>query len=169
MNINNKRILIPVILFLAIGLFVFVLLSLRVNRKTKSILQPPSQVSHSREKLKTKDVSIYGLDIPFSATGEVVMSEEENKTEKEKKRTSAVVPKESIKTFQQEEAELAAGLQPKRDYSVPRTGDFPVQFTHPASSAEADDASAETDSSRIKELESSQEDDDLHDRGTILF
>ncbi|MEW6009167.1 MAG: hypothetical protein AB1629_06005 [Candidatus Omnitrophota bacterium] len=164
MEISNKsKIFITVSFFLIIGLVLAIFLSFQVMQDTKPSIKPEEILPPNKEE-PVKQPSIYDVEIPFSSTGtlpeSVVSKPEENKIDK--KRPTGTLS--NVKTFEQEQAELSAGLQDKYDSSPtqPSPSDLPT-------ATEASDTQ-ESVSTEIKVNQPNEEQiRDLQKKGIIIF
>ena len=162
MDIDSKKIFLSIAAFLVAGLFIAIMLSFQVMKDSKVSIRPIFS-SSAQVKAETKPESIYGVDIAFSPTQIPPAARAQSAATKTLKKQPAVVPPENIKTYEQEQAELSAGLQ--QDYGAtvnPSSGGSISALSEPAAPSEP--ATQEPASQPTE-----QDIQDLQKKGLIIF
>ncbi len=167
MNISNKsKIFVTVSIFLLVGLVLAIFLSFQVMQDAKT--SAPSEVNLPQNELKSeKPPSIYDLEIPFSSAPlQSLFPQPEEKIIEKKKAVGTV---SNVKTLEQEQAELSAGLQDKQDDSsliqAPTSSDSLGSPATAGSSDTQESASAEIKVNKLNE----EQIRDLQKKGIIIF
>lgn len=167
MNIDKKsKIFITVSFFLLIGLVLAVFLSFQVMQDTKTSVLPPEE-SIPQSKVDTaKPPSIYDIEIPFSsAPTEIAVPKQEEKIIEKKKAMGTV---SNVKTIEQEQAELSAGLQDKYDSSLESAPTSAATISRGSTDSTSDTGDLESSATKVNQPNEEQI-RDLQKKGIIIF
>lgn len=158
---NTKNILIVVAVVLGVGLAIVIFLSFQVVHDTESAVKKSSMPS-SDQKAQEK-TSIYGLDLPLGEKKVVHVYGKENPKEGE---PSTPIPKNHIKNYELEKAELATGLQ-SQQMPAATVEESPISSSSPTVSQ---GSGSETGSTQNNNVEATKEQiRDLDKKGIGIF
>lgn len=168
MDIDSKKVFIALSVFLLLGLLFAIMLSFQVMKDTKSSIQPVASLPNQAE-VQTRSTSIYDVNIDPSAIQVPATIATVPDSTQTPKRKPVSVPKENIKSYEQEQAELSAGLQ--QDYST--TTSQPRGSTQGVTPTLAEPAVVSEPSATPIESKSLQPTDkdieDIEKKGLIIF
>jgi uncharacterized lipoprotein YajG len=159
---DKKNIFIIVAIVLGIGLLLIIFLSLQVVKDTKSIANIASNTSLQEQ--APEKPSIYDLDIATTQKREVRVLPKVD----EKNKIVTIVPKQNIKTFEQEQAELSAGIQ--QDYNSSEHTITAGTSNAGADLSQSQEGTSAPESENSEKLNPTDKDvQDLHRRGIVIF